>query len=313
MNAKWLKDNALVVGFIAVFVLILGGVIWLQQQAASKKAEVSGQLEEQVSQLDHLRQQKPAPDKKNIEVVKEDRAQVEQLYDEMLANVSRNRLHAPPDLKPVAFLQLMASQLAKLRQSADTAKVKLIEGFAFGFGRYAGTPPTVPARNLSDDEAKKVVTQLVKQLRAIEKISSLLIESGADDIISIRRSEVEPGTNPDSLDTPISTDPKVGYETLPFEFQFHCTQESLRDFLNALTKSDWFFTVRRIQVVGEPPPPPEKNAGGATAATPATPADAGPKVAHLLVTVRIDFIEFPSKAAGGKGEAGKPEAGKPDA
>ncbi len=100
---------------------------------------------------------------------------------------------------------------------------KIVDGFAFGFSRYAGTPPTIPARNLSDEDTKRVVTLLVKQLSAIEKISSLLIESHVDDITQIRRSEVESGGGPDALDVPIANDPRALYETLPFEFQFHCT------------------------------------------------------------------------------------------
>ena len=306
MNVKWLKQNAVIVAFVAAFLIVLGVVIWLQQQAAGKKADVDAALQEQMSQLNQLSLQKPAPAKENIEILKQDRAQVDHLYEQLLASVSRNRIHPPPDLRPVAFLQMMASQLAKLRQAADAAKVKTVDGFAFGFSRYAGTPPTIPARNLSDEETKRVVTQLVKQLRAIEKISSLLIESGVDDITSIRRSEVESGTGPDALDASITTDPKVQYETLPFEFQFHCTQETLRDFLNALTQSDWFFAVRKVQVVGEPPPPPEK-ASATTPGSAAPTADATLKRAHLAVTVRIDLIEFPGK------QPGKAEAGKPDA
>ena len=187
---------------------------------------------------------------------------------------------------------MMASQLAKLRQAAEAANVKIVDGFAFGFSRYAGTPPTIPARNLSDEDTKRVVTLLVKQLRAIEKITSLLIESHADDIIQIRRSEVESGGGTDMLDIPIVNDPKALYQTLPFEFQFHCTPEALRDFLNSLTKSDWFFAVRKVQVTGEPPPPAEKPGATPPGGAPALAVVAAPKRTRLAVTVRVDLIEF---------------------
>lgn len=309
MNAAWLKKHALIVGFVVAFVIVLGVVIWLQQQASGKKATIDSQLEEQTSQLNHLLQSKPAPAKENIEILKQDHAQVDHLYQELLANVARNRIHVPPDLRPVAFLQMMASQLAKLSQAADTAKVKIVDGFAFGFSRYAGTPPTIPARNLSEEDTKRVVTLLVKQLRAIEKISTLLIESHVDDITLIRRSEVESSSGPDTLDVPIGNDPHALYQTLPFEFQFHCTPEALRNFLNSLTKSDWFFAVRKVQVVGEPPPAAEKTGAGSHGAAPA-PALAvasAPKRTLLAVTVRVDLIEFPVKP-GGKAETEKPDA-----
>jgi hypothetical protein len=311
MNVKWLKQHAMIVAFVAAFVIVLGVVIWLQQQASGKKAEIDAALEEQMSQLNHYLETKPAPTKENIAILKQDRDQVEKLYQQLLANVSQSRIHTPPDLRPVAFLQKMASQLAKLRQTADAAGVKILEGFAFGFSRYAGSPPTIPARNLSDEDTKRVVTLLVKQLLAIEKITTLLIESHVDDINLIRRSEVESSIGPDALDVPIVNDPNALYQVLPFEFQFDCTPEALRDFLNSLTKSDWFFAVRKVQVTGEAPPA-EKTAAASNGKAAAPAEVAAPKRTRLSVTVRIDLIEFPGKPAG-KPEAGKPETGKPDA
>jgi len=118
--------------------------------------------------------------------------------------------------------------------------------------RPPSRPATFPKRT-----TKRVVDVIGEQLRAIEKISTLLIESRVDDINQIRRSEVEPSNGPDTLDVPIVNDPKALYQTLPFEFQFHCTPEALRSFLNSLTKSDWFFAVRKVQLIGEPPLPGE--------------------------------------------------------
>ena len=306
MNVKWLKENAVVVALVAAFVVVLGVVVWLQQAASSKKAGIDTTLEEQLSELTHLLQTKPAPANENVEILKHDRAQVDRLYNELLASVSRNRLETPADLRPVSFLQMMASQLAHLRQAADAGAVKIVDGFAFGFSRYAGNPPTIPARNLSKDDTERIVTLLIKQLRAIEKISTLLIESHVDDITLIRRSEVEASSGSDTLDVPMSNDPNALYQVLPFEFQFHCTPETLRTFLNSLTKSDWFFAVRKVQVVGEPPPEKPANAppGSAAAAAAAT---AAPKRTRLAVTVRVDLIEFAGKPAV-KAAAGKPDA-----
>jgi hypothetical protein len=307
MNLSWLKKHAMVVAFVAAFLIVLGVVVWLQQQASGKKAEIDTGLQEQTSQLNHLLQTKPAPTRENIEILKQDRAQVDHLYQELLANVAHSRIQAPPDLRPVAFLQRMASQLAKLRQAAEAANVKIVDGFAFGFSRYAGTPPTIPARNLSEEDTKRVVTLLVKQLLAIEKISTLLIESRVDDLAVIRRSEVESSNGPDALEVPIVNDPRALYQTLPFEFQFHCTPEALRDFLNSLTKSDWFFAVRKVQVIGEPPPPSEKPGAAPHGGAPVPAVISPPKRTRLAVTVRVDLIEFPSKPAG-KAETGKPGA-----
>jgi hypothetical protein len=313
MNLKWLKQNALTAGFVAAFIVVLGVLIWLQQAAASKLTEVDTALQEQQSQFNHLLQQKPAPSRESIEVIKEDRGQVDQLYGQLLGAVSNN-VEVPPDLRPVGFLQLMASSFSHLHQAAEAAGTKLPDGFAFGFGRYVGATATLPAKNLSPEETKRVLTLLVKQLTAIDQISTLLISDHVAEIIQIRRAEVEPGGGSgggESLDASIKTDPNGLYQVLPFEFQFKCSEDALSGFLNSLTKADLFFAVRRLQVTGEAPTTGTMptGPGAATAATPsaaATPAILKPTM--LSVTMRIDLIEFPTPQQPTRKEAGKPRA-----
>jgi hypothetical protein len=296
MNTKWLKQNAIMVGFAAVFLVLLGGVIWLQQMAAGKSAEVDAGLAEQMSQLEHLLQTKPAPARENIEIVKRDREQVDRLYSKLLGTVGQSRVDTPSDLRPVGFLQLMASSFNRLRQAADANGLKLQDSFAFGFGRYAGPPATLPARNLSPEESKRILGLLVKQLAAIDQISTMLITNRVDEITLIRRAEVEPGGANEAADLAITDDPKALHHVLPFEFQFACTSEALRGFLNSLTQSKWFFVVRRLQITGEAPST-ERSAtltGGHGAAV-VQPAPTAAKRTRLAVTARIDLIEFPNQ------------------
>jgi len=218
------------------------------------------------------------------------------VYGDLLNTVSQNKIDVPADLRPVNFLQLMASSFSHLRQAATNNSVKLPDNFAFGFGRYAGPPATLPARNLSPDDTKKVLDLLVKQLSAIDQISTLLINNHVAEITQIRRSEVEPGGGGEALNMQISNDPKGLYEVLPFEFQFSGTSKALQGFLNDLTQSKWFFVVKDIQFAGEAP---------ATAGAPSNPGGHGPSMvptspatpghSELTVTIRIDLIEFPTK------------------
>src|SRR5579862_863261 len=129
MNLKWLKQNALIVGFVVGFLLLLGGVIWLQQMASGKRTEVDAALDEQMSQLQHFLQEKPGPSHENIETIKKDREQLDHLYGQLMTTVGHG-IEPPPDLRPVGFLQLMASTFARLRQAADAATIKLPDGFA---------------------------------------------------------------------------------------------------------------------------------------------------------------------------------------
>jgi hypothetical protein len=286
------------------FLVVLGVVVWLQQSAMSKSTEVDAALEEQKAQLQHLSTQKSGPSHENIDLVKKDREQLDRLYDQLLVTVGHSRIPIPSDLRAVNFLQQMASQVAHLRQAAETNKVKLAEGFAFGFGRYAGPPPQLPAKGLPDEDTKRVLTLLIRQLRAIDQVSQLLISSHVEEINQIRRSEVEP-TRTEALELPTSSDPKALYQVLPFEFQFTCSGDALRTFLNSLTKSEWFFAVRSVKVVGETPS--TERSGEATPAAAAQAASATLKPARLTVDMRIDLIEFSSS------QPANPEPGKPGA
>src|SRR5438045_6311893 len=83
MNLSWLKKHVMIVSFVAAFLIVLGVVVWLQQQASGKKAEIDAGLQEKMSQYNQLLLTKPAPSPANIDVVKQDRAQVDHLYQEL--------------------------------------------------------------------------------------------------------------------------------------------------------------------------------------------------------------------------------------
>jgi hypothetical protein len=309
MNLKWLKQHSLTAAVVAVFVIVLGALIWLQQKAASKRAQVDAALLEQQSTYDHLNQTKVAPSRENISAVQQDREQLDHLYSRLLQSVSHN-IEVPADLGPVDFLQRMASSFARLHQLAEASGVKLPENFAFGFGRYEST---LPAKNLSPEDTKRVLVLLVKQLTAIEHASQLLMSSHVAVIDGIRRAEVEPGggtaSGADSLDATVRTEANALYQVLPFEFEFKCTGDALRTFLDSLTKADLFFAVRRLQITGETPTGEKTYAGPGVAApfAAAAAAPTGPNPSLLTVTVRIDLIEFPppqpAKKAAGKSRA----------
>ncbi|HUJ10048.1 MAG TPA: Amuc_1100 family pilus-like protein [Verrucomicrobiae bacterium] len=293
MNTKWLKDNILLLGFLTVFLVIVGGLVWLQQRAAAKVQEMDNSLAEQSAQINHLREMKPPPTPENIKIVKQSRQELEHLYQDLLGVVSQSHVQTQVVTQPGQFLQLMASKFASLRQNLEKYGVKVPEGFAFGFSRYVGTSSAPPAAGLSEQQTTNVLTQLTRQLDAIQKISDLLIQSKPDEITQILRVEVEPGAgSADALDVPGNV-PKGLYEMLPFEFHFSGTKDALQAFLNSLSQSQWFFAVRSVEVVGEQP---VTGAGLGTEPVPSETA-AAPKRTVLKVTTRIDLIEFPQEPA----------------
>jgi hypothetical protein len=142
---------------------------------------------------------------------------------------------------------------------------------------------------------------LGQQLQVIDELSRLLIQNRVEQLRSIRRVEVEPGAaSTDALNTPVVKDPQGLYTALPFEVQFACSAESLRQILNALTEARWFFNVRQVAVNTE------TIETGATAAVtpaastvPAGEARAAERVKRtlLVVTLNVDLVEFAEPVA----------------
>jgi hypothetical protein len=106
-------------------------------------------------------------------------------------SVSHN-IEVPADLRPVGFLQLMASSFPVFisgRGGGDQASGRIrvwVWPLRRGFLDASRQEPF-------PEDTKRVLTLLVKQLTAIEQISTLLISNHVAEIDQIRRAEVEPG------------------------------------------------------------------------------------------------------------------------
>lgn len=283
MNLRWLKQNLVVVIFSATFVVVLLVIILMERKAATHKDEVVAQLEQQQADLNRLRNLDPTPANENIEALRHERQQVQHLNTELQKGAVREPVAVPDMQRDIEFLQLMRDTIGRLNANSARSNVRLADNFAFGFSRYdTDFPCRQPAAK--GDDCRKVLALLAKQLLVVEKLSGLLIDSHADEIVRIRRTEVEPGApSPDSLPVPIGNDPKVLYKTFPFEFEFSCDTDALRTFLNSLTQSDWFFAVRSVKIEG----------GLGDTGRAAADAEAVRTDRRLLrVIVRIDLVEF---------------------
>jgi hypothetical protein len=179
---------------------------------------------------------------------------------------------------------------------ADLARkngVLVESNFAFGFSRYADS---FPCRNppAKSDECTRILTALAKELTVIEKLTTLAVTNGVDNIVSIRRVDVEPaGSGGDTLPGPLPED-KGRYRLLPFDLVFTCGAHALQTFLNSLAQSDSFFIVESAVVNAKgvvlPTATPGAFGQAATATGPKRPSAAQHKV--MLVTMRIDLVEF---------------------
>jgi len=305
MNTRWLKQNLVIVIGLGVALLFIGVTVYFERQAASSKEQIESELAEQKQQLEQLRRGNPVPPSQdNLQSLKRDREQLQELYKNLQETVGHSTVEPPKMKDEIEFGQLMRETIARLSDLAAKNHVRIPDGFAFGFSRYGPQSP-FPCRNppAKPEECQRLLALLTKQLLVIEKLTGLAVDSGVDEIVAIKRPEVESsagaGGNADALAAAIEQEPKALYHTYPFEIQFACGAKALQSFLNTLSKSDWFFAVKSLKI------DTESSTGGSTATTsyapprgpsptsPTIPSEKATEVRRLLVTVRIALIEFP--------------------
>jgi hypothetical protein len=280
---NWIKRNPIVLAFVVAFAIALGILGWISHKAGAHRALVEADLQAQRAALDNILRSQPSPSGENLRVLKKDREQLEGHFRELMQHAARQHIAWPEGLTPIEFSRRVDQAAGRIRQGADQRKVRLPDNFRLGFARYE---KALPCQQLTGDDCKRVLSLMAKQLYAAEKLCGLLISSGVDEIRGIRRVDVEPAgsAGPDVLGAAISTDPKLQSVHFPFECQFTCGTDNLRTLLNEISKQEAFFAVRGLRI--------DEESGG-----PATSRDAKKPVAadkrRLLVTARIDFVEFP--------------------
>lgn len=284
---NWIKRNPIVAAFFVLFAAALAGLAWLSREANAKRDAVEADLQAQRNALSRILESRPAPLGDNLRILKKDREQLEGHYRDLLQDIVGQRIEMPESLTPIEFSKRVDQAAGRIRYAAEQSKIRLPENFRLGFARYEKALPC--QQTASGDDCKRILTMMIKQLAASQKICTLLINAGVEEIRGIRRVDVEPatGAGPDALDAVISVDPRLQSVHFPFECQFVCGTEQLRSLLNEIPKQDVFFAVRGLRI-------DEERVAGGVEYDPATRSKTtteGRK--RLMVSMRIEFVEFP--------------------
>ena len=293
MNLRWFRNHLISLIGGTVFIVLLAGMIWFLHDAYTQQDSVLEELSAQNSSLEGLRGEKTFPSKENIELLKQDRGNIQKLYDDMRESATHPPLHGPELIRDVDFRKFQEATINRLAKAAAAQSIRAPE--MFGFSRYDAN---FPCRNprAADDECRHLLALLSKQLVTVEKLVNLMITNKVEEILAIRRTEVEPGEiSADALNVPINNNSNSLYQTYPFELQFVCDTPVLRDLLNGLMQTDGLFVIRalkidstavRLKSLDMPSEP-----GAPTAVKPAEPAGEV-RTRRLNVTLRVDLVEF---------------------
>ncbi len=296
MNLRWFQNHLISLIGGTVFIVLLAGMIWFLHDAYTQQAAVLDELTAQNTALEGLRGERTFPSKENIQLLKKDRENLQQLYDDMRESASHPLLHGPELIRDVDFRKFQEATVNRLAKAAAAQGIHAPE--MFGFSRYDAN---FPCRNprAADDECRRLLALLSKQLVTVEKLVNLMITNKVEEILAIHRTEVEPGeSSADALNVPINNTSNSLYQTYPFELQFVCDTPVLRDLLNGLMQTDALFVIRALKIdstavklkslempsAGEPSAP--------NAPKPAAEPTGEVRTRRLNVTLRLDLVEF---------------------
>ena len=297
MNLRWFRNHLISLIGGTVFIVLLAVMIWFLHDAYTQQDSVLEDLSAQNSALDGLRGEKTFPSKENIELLKQDRVNIQALYDDMRESATHPHLHGPELIRDVDFRKFQEATVNRLAKAAAVQGIHAPE--MFGFSRYDAN---FPCRNprAADDECRRLLALLSKQLVTVEKLVNLMITNKVEEILAIRRTEVEPGeVSADALNVPINNNSNSLYQTYPFELQFMCDTSVLRDLLNGLMQTDGLFVIRALKIDSTAVKLKSLDMPSATgelstpnALKPVEQPTGEVRTRRLNVTLRLDLVEF---------------------
>jgi hypothetical protein len=253
------KYMVLVVGGSIALVLILI-VSALLFKFRGEYARVQSDLQSSLTTLERLHQRNPYPNRENVERIESNLIELEDYLDTLIASLSRQPVLVE-DMERAAFPAAIERTASRLRALAREREVAVADTVAFGFQRYS-------AGNLPMQEH---VPRLASQLRTIEALCTLLIQSGISELVSIEREvfDVEraqeevappgavrrPGRTPVVVaapPTPVAPEGVEGlYKKERFTLTFFASDLAVRDVLNSMIASPLMMVVRNLELRNE--------------------------------------------------------------
>ena len=248
----------LVGGAIALVLVIVVSVLLFKFR--SEYARVQSDLQASLMTLERLHQRSPFPNVDNVARVRENLYELEEYLDMLLGTLSRQQI-VSEDMERAAFPSEIERTVRRLRASASEKEIRLAEGLAFGFDRYA-------AGNLPSQEH---VPRLVVQLRTVEALCSLLFDARISELVSVEREvfDVErtqeelfdpgavrrPGRAPAVVAAPATRVAPEGVEGLytkeRYTLTFFASDQAVRDAVNSMIESPMLMIIRNLEMRNE--------------------------------------------------------------
>lgn len=247
INLDIMKRFAPLIVSAAVYLALMGALVHFQQQASVRVRSIEEEYAKNQALLNGIRSAKPRPSKDDAERYRVDREALDKTYDELMASVAnlRGAVIEGEAMPPTDFYTYLIDIVGKFTNSAVKTNVAIPKNFNFGFGYYE---ENLPGKNKTPDEAKSLTARLAKQLKICEAAGAILVGAGTEELVAIRRIDIEGVDASGLLSGTIAKGPNDLYSMMPFELEFNCWAPVLQDVLNAFAKSSQIWIVRSVTV-----------------------------------------------------------------
>jgi hypothetical protein len=230
------KKNIIMIGTVlfAVLLLCLSGYALYRGINDLDRAEVK--LKDTEETLKNLHRSNPFPTIENVNKEKQNVQLLEDGLGKLMENLKAGQVQPNASVTPATFMTLFFAKRTELMNKARAHGTIMPPDFAFGFDRYcAASSPLPPPAELP---------LLSRQLAIIERLSSIVIDERAADLIKIGREDSN-GTN-----TTVVAVAKTRqlYTKLYFTIEFRAKEAALLSILNSIASDKMFMAVSSLQL-----------------------------------------------------------------
>ncbi len=293
MNVStWFSENKLEASFCGGFLILTLGLGYFAFDSWSSYTSARSEYAAKMEQLGTLANQKPFPNQENLKL-QNDRLNKEQTdLDALKKELSRFRITPFGDLekvkpqdRPQQFQDLLRQEVTKVKSLAASSNTTLPSPFYLGMEEFENRLP----------QPEEVIL-LDKQLSALAWLGETV--AGCNGAVIAEFSRPKPAPVKAGIDALRKTDPRAGSKPEDAQKSFtgignalltlRCSQQSLRELINAISTAPYFLVIESIQIQNSTPEPPSRTATPQTADGAAIGTNA--PVEHLPIIVGREAV-----------------------
>ncbi|MGZ0707978.1 hypothetical protein ACWPKO_06535 [Coraliomargarita sp. W4R53] len=248
----FLKKNLTFTIIVVICLLAFAAGAYLAFAESGKIGNAKQKITSAESQLNNMRFADPAPSQENVTASKENAEQLVAELKKIRENLERGaRITTSTD--GIGVMAGVQQYISEYRRKAAAhsdendieSPIGLPSDFGFGFEQYVDDASPL------EDEAK--IKLLDKQRQILSYLLDRLYDSDPESIVSVQREVLEQKTDAKdakgfSINSAVSARVPGAIDTLAFSLSFTGYTDSLREFLNDLSKFDLPIVVRSIEV-----------------------------------------------------------------